>query len=456
MTEYCLSCFTEICSNALACPACNYTNNEKRDMRALPARYLLKGNYTLGKTLGAGGFGITYLAKDRVLGRIVAIKEYLPRAIAGRDRDGISITPHSVADESSYQYGLDKFISEAKILAKFNHPNLIKAYEVFQENETAYLVMEYVPGLTLDDFCKSREGDRLNENEAVTIMLSIMDGLREVHEAGFVHRDVKPQNIYIASDGRVLLLDFGGARDIASQNSYSIGAISSGYSPIEQYQQDQKSSKTVGPWTDVYACGVTLYKLLTGETPPDSLLRSGSLTWKIAVNPSLRKSIEAATTVKYQDRIQDVVTFQKLLTGKVTFGNLATAKRKVIFASRAIVMLLAVFGAIVMSLAIFGDFPDEESKPVAAQENMSATPIKKSELAAQHPSNEKIKPDSKVNPIDNKLVALSMVSQKTEKTLISKPKKKKKDGDTTISKKHPEKRVIEDEPSAPDWSSVDN
>jgi hypothetical protein len=237
---------------------------------ALPQGYQLD-EYVIDRILGAGGFGITYLAHEKTLNRNVAIKEFLPRDLAVRGEDGSTIHPVSSSDRDDFDYGLERFRDEARTLVNFRHPNIIPVHRLMEANGTAYLVMEYEDGDSLQEIVE-REST-LSESRIKGILLPILDGLEQVHQAGFLHRDIKPGNIYIRSDGSPVLIDFGAARQALGAKSRSMTAVVSvGYAPMEQYSVRGKQSVA----TDIYALGATAYRAVTGERPPDAVERIDS------------------------------------------------------------------------------------------------------------------------------------------------------------------------------------
>jgi serine/threonine protein kinase len=234
---------------------------------ALPALSRLHW-YVLERVLGQGGFGITYLAKDTNLDQRVAIKEYLPIDVATRLQDS-SVRSRTEELRDRYRWGLERFIQEARTLARFDHPNIVRVLSVFEFNNTAYMVMRFEEGGTLSAMLDRR--GTLPEPDLLRILLPILDGLELVHKAGFIHRDIKPDNIHIEGDGRPVLLDFGSARQsLGSSNTLTI-LIAPGYAPFEQYYSDPSAQ---GPWTDIYGLGATCYRAICGRAPLDAVSRS--------------------------------------------------------------------------------------------------------------------------------------------------------------------------------------
>ena len=225
---------------------------------ALPAGYRL-GEYEIQGVLGSGGFGITYKARDCNLGKSVAIKEYLPSDFAVRD-GRTTVKPKSNASKDDYDWGLTRFLDEARTLARFDHPHINKVLRYFQDNGTAYLVLEYIEGDMLSDLLK-RKG-RFNTVGLRRMLDELLDGLDAVHSAGYIHRDVKPANIIFRRDGSAVLLDFGAARQAIGKRSQTITSIlTPGYAPVEQYLN---TIDAMGAWSDLYSLGVVAYRCLLG------------------------------------------------------------------------------------------------------------------------------------------------------------------------------------------------
>ncbi len=197
------------------------------------------------------------------------IKEYLPIQIAVRE-EAISIYPTSSECDEEYRWGLERFIVEARTLAKYQHPNIVKVLNVFEANHTAYMVMGYEDGESFSDALKRRK--TLEEAELLMVLRPIADGLEKIHQSGFIHRDIKPANIFIRKDGSPVLLDFGSARDSMGEHTRTMTRIlSPGYAPIEQYYGEGEEQ---GPWTDIYGLAATLYRGIAGDAPMDALARS--------------------------------------------------------------------------------------------------------------------------------------------------------------------------------------
>ncbi|WP_144007013.1 serine/threonine-protein kinase, partial [Pelomonas sp. KK5] len=238
---------------------------------ALPPGFRLH-EYRIDSVLGKGGFGITYLATDVNLNTRVAIKEYLPEEIAFR-KSGQTVSAHSTRHQDRYRNGLDSFLVEGRTLASFRHPNIVRVARFFEAHQTAYMVLDFERGSPLKAWWPKHA--EMPEKELVLLLQPLLDGLSVVHAAGFLHRDIKPDNIQVRrSDGSLVLLDFGSARAAVGSGAASDDvAVTPGYAPIEQYQDGDQ-----GAWTDIYAMGATLYWMLTGKKPPDAMDRSANDT----------------------------------------------------------------------------------------------------------------------------------------------------------------------------------
>lgn len=241
---------------------------KKSEPKTLPAGYELQC-YTIKSVLGQGGFGVTYLAHDKNLDRKVAIKEFMPRDMATRG-DDYTIQSINADMSEKLTWGMERFIREARTLSKFDHPNIVRVHSVFEGNNTAYMVMSYEEGITLNELITTK--GQLKEDELLDILMGLLDGLEVMHEAGFIHRDIKPGNIFIRKNGTALLLDFGSARQAIGEETMTLTkVVSPGYAPFEQYYG---RSDMQGPWTDIYALGATCYRAITGDPPMDSTFRN--------------------------------------------------------------------------------------------------------------------------------------------------------------------------------------
>ncbi len=306
----CPGCFLQ--ATSAACPHCGYRDGEHPYPLALKAGTMLSNHFVVGKVLGKpGGFGITYLAWDNDLEVRVAIKEFLPQELAGRAGNGLGVVPRSGEGHEAFQSGLRGFLEEARILARFNHSNIVRVKQHFRENGTAYMVMDYYPGQSLWELLERRQAP-LGEAEALNIILPVMEGLQSVHGQDFVHGDIKPQNIYLAEDGRSILLDFGTARSAIKQKTHGAAmAWTTGFAPLEQCQSDGRQ----GPWTDVYGLAATLLYMLGRIVPEDSTEAKASFKVPAIPGVSARtlQAIQQGLALRWQDRLQTVQAFRKLL-----------------------------------------------------------------------------------------------------------------------------------------------
>lgn len=310
----------------------------KRSMsntRCLKPGVILKERYKIEEVIGAGGFGITYRAWDPLLQSYVAIKEYYPSGIATRSADSSKVCVPVGQEQREYHRGRIRFLKEAQDVARFqSEPNIVSIYDYLEENDTAYMVMEYLHGCTLKQYIREH-GGRLDTDHILHICLSVLDALAVVHKAGMIHRDISPENIFICEDLTVKLIDFGAAKQVYLDGEQTMSVVlKPGYAPPEQYAKKDKQ----GPWTDIYALGATLYFAATGEKPEESFGRVLEDTIKpvCEVNPEIPRAmsqvIMRAMSVKIEDRYQTVEAMREaLLAGE---GQNAQMEPYVIPASR--------------------------------------------------------------------------------------------------------------------------
>lgn len=312
----CLGCMEKINDKYDVCPYCGYEDGTPaKEAYHMTPGTVLSGKYIVGKVVGYGGFGVTYIGYDGLLEKKIAIKEYLPSEFATRMPGQPEVTVYSGEREEQFYSGIDKFVEEGKRLAQFKDvPGIVRIFDSFTANKTAYIVMEYLEGETLKTRLE-REG-KLSIETSLDIIMPILSALQEVHKIGIIHRDIAPDNIFLTKDGEVKLLDFGAARYATTTHSKSLSVIiKQGYAPEEQY----RSKGDQGPWTDVYACGATLYKMLTGITPEDSMERAGKDTLQppskkgAKTSKNLDTAIMNALNIRIEDRTQSAEEFKEEL-----------------------------------------------------------------------------------------------------------------------------------------------
>ncbi len=280
--------------------------------QALPQGYALN-EYRIESTLGIGGFGLTYLATDSNLNLKVAIKEFLPGEFALRGEDQ-SVEPKSESTVETFKWGLTRFLEESRTLASFRHPSIVRVMRFFEANQTAYMVMEFVAGQPLNEWVETRRP--LPEQAVISIIEPLLDGLEVIHRAKYLHRDIKPNNVYIRQDGSPVLIDFGSAR-MATANTDITSIVTPGYAPFEQYT----SHGNQGPWSDLYAFGAVLYWMVTGNKPVEAVARVRQDVMLPAVNVGdrARYSLELLAAIDWalspmeEARPQTVAEFRDVL-----------------------------------------------------------------------------------------------------------------------------------------------
>lgn len=298
-----------------------FTSTLSSRSNALPIGSKL-GEFELIDIIGWGGFGIVYLAYDHSLQRQVALKEYMPSALATREH-GIAVSIISEQHKETFQAGLRSFINEARLLAHFDHPSLVKVYRFWEDNGTAYMVMPFYQGLTLKETIRSMSTPP-EEAWLKDLLSQILDVLDILHKDHCLHRDIAPDNILILSDGRALLLDFGAARRVISDMTQALTVIlKPGYAPIEQYAEEHSMAQ--GPWSDIYALAAVLYFVITGHAPTPAVSRMISDTLiplnKVAANrysANFLSAIDRALAIRPEDRPKNIDELRTLLHIKKT------------------------------------------------------------------------------------------------------------------------------------------
>lgn len=285
---------------------------EERDLHYLRQDTELNGRYEIKSILGEGGFGITYYGVDSLFGKSVAIKEYFPQGLVTRNNELTNdITVTYAKQDEAYAAGKRRFISEARVMAKFNKDQgIVGVTDFFESNNTAYIVMEYLDGITLKEYLKGNK--RIPVEELLELLAPLLESLDDLHRSGLIHRDISPDNIMVLRNGGVKLMDFGAARDYTEFGEKSLSIVlKPGYAPAEQYQ----SRGVQGPWTDIYALCATMYKCITGETPEDSIQRVMEDELKkpsefgIAISPQVEKTILKGMSVSPKERYQNLGEF---------------------------------------------------------------------------------------------------------------------------------------------------
>lgn len=332
-SKLCLKCMLKKQNENEKCEHCGFDkNNYSSKQNAIAAPSILKGRYLIGIPLGIGGFGITYIAFDLEVGGVCAIKEYMPDTIAFRKgvEESVSVSESKM---DSYHFGMNRFIEEARMLMKFSQSkNIINVFECFEENNTAYYVMEYFNGCDLRTFTDNFK-NKMDFQFGLSCMRQVMSGLEELHNKDVIHRDISPDNIYISQNGYIKILDFGAARYSMKQKESNLSVIlKMGYAPLEQYS----TKITQGPWTDVYALGATFYQLFSGIQLPEATERTMGETVKALkdcneqIPDYFSKVIEKAIALQKNERYQSIAEMRNdLVTKPVQKGNAAVSKQEI-------------------------------------------------------------------------------------------------------------------------------
>jgi len=325
----CMDCLRQMAQPGGICEFCGFDNSAPRSPHHLPPRTILAGKYMTGRVLGEGGFGITYLGYDLNLDCRVAIKEYYPAGYVTRETTvRNTVTFLTGMNQDYYMAGMEKFLNEAKALAKFSElPGIVRVRDYFRENGTAYIAMDYIEGCTLAEEL-NRRGGRLPADEVLRKMEPLIRSLSVVHSSGVIHRDISPDNIMQNTRGELKLLDFGAARELASDQKSVAVMLKPGYAPEEQYRTKGEQ----GPWTDCYALCATMYKLITGVTPPEALERLAEdrllppSQLGANISPAVEEALMMGLAVKPEHRFKSMdALYNALYAGGVPAASGAAA-----------------------------------------------------------------------------------------------------------------------------------
>lgn len=311
-TKLCESCFRE--TDKMPCPECGFSPSEySPDPTVLPMGTRLNGKIIIGRVMGKGGFGVTYLGYDMRMEKTICVKEYYPNGIAYRVPGSAEISLNDPKSAETFEMGAEKFYAEAEMSAQFNgNPNIVSVYDYFRANNTVYLIMEFLQGVTLKNYVKNH--GRLSDGQALYVMDKITAALSITHSAGILHRDISPDNIMICRDGKVKLIDFGAARQIMAESSSDLTVIMKpGYTPIEQYTKKGRQ----GAWTDIYSLGASIYYALTTVIIDDPYARIDSdeefAENKHGINNDLWNILKKCTMISSADRYGSAIDLRKAL-----------------------------------------------------------------------------------------------------------------------------------------------
>lgn len=305
----CMGCMEKFNETLEACPCCGYVPGTPpvEAYHIIPGM-VIHGKYIVGRAVGFGGFGVTYIGMDQLLEKKVAIKEYLPGEFSTRVPGQTEVSVFAGEKEEQFQKGVDKFVDEARRLAAFQNLNrIVQIFDAFQENGTAYIVMEYLEGETLKQRL-DRVG-KMSVEDSLKLIIPVAVALGEVHKEGIIHRDIAPDNLFLTKGGDVKVLDFGAARNATVGRSRSLSVIvKMGFAPPEQYQ----SKGEQGSWTDVYALAATFYRMITGIDPEDSMVREVNDTLKppsklgVKISTGMENALMNAMQLSVRDRTQSM------------------------------------------------------------------------------------------------------------------------------------------------------
>lgn len=354
METRCLNCMKLYDDQYEVCPYCGFiAGTPPKEMYHLHPGIRLQDRYVVGTVVGFGGFGIIYRAWDERLDTMVAIKEFYPAGIVQRIPGEKEVIIYAGNGKKEFENGISRFLDEARNMAKFStHSNIMNVYDFFEENNTAYIVMEFLHGISLKQYVKTM-GGRIEVNQAIEIISAVCDALKDIHKEGIIHRDISPDNIFICEGGKIKLIDFGAARFSTGEEEKTLSIIlKPGFAPPEQYRSKSKQ----GPWTDVYALAATMYRIVTGVVPEESVNRivEDNLQAPNEIDPQLSENFSNAImkgmALNQDLRFQSIQEFQDAIQNKkkITDLNKELKKRKQKrVVGIAIVGLLLIVGGII-------------------------------------------------------------------------------------------------------------
>lgn len=354
LSNLCISCFRRLDSDQETCPYCGYTQIDiPKEKFHLSPKTVLHNRYIIGYACGTGGFGITYKAMDLQLNEVVAIKEFFPSGMVQRVPGEKNIIVFGNKRET-FDKEKERFLLEARTIAKFaGNENIVDVYNYFEENQTAYIVMEYLEGISLKDYL-NQCGGKLDLKTSVEITEEILKGLKVIHKSNIIHRDVSADNVMLTLNNKIKLFDFGAARISSEDDKTRTVVVKKGYAPPEQYRNKSKQ----GPYTDVYATGALFYLMLTGELPPESVDRAANN--EKVVSPSNRipkiplyvdHAIMKALAIKPELRFHNADEFLRALIQQkeVLTPEKELKKRKAIRRSIFSIIIVALVGVLSFS-----------------------------------------------------------------------------------------------------------
>ncbi len=435
-------------------------SEEQQHRLALPQGTRIR-EFEFRRVLGHGGFGMTYLGWNVALDIPVAIKEYLPSDLATREQN-LSVVPQAPRTASDFHWGLERFLDEARILARLQHPNIVRVHHFFEAHSTAYIAMDYVEGEDLSAYL-TRKGT-LSEDELKGILYPLLSALEVVHRADFLHRDIKPSNIILRTeDGSPVLLDFGAARQAMGAKSRSVTSIvTPGYAPIEQYSSRGRQ----GAWTDIYALGGVCYRALTGQIPDDATDRMRDdplipLSQRCAsrVSGAFLAAIDAALAVNEEDRPQSVEAWRAAMTNEPVVKRethtaaLANAKGKPKASSKRFAVILGVVALLIMGGIVIQDQmaleKQQQEEQAALEKQKQEQALEKARLAAKQEALEKQQQEQATSEKKRQEQAASEKQKQKEQATSEKKRQeqaaseKKRQEQATLEKKRQEQAASE-------------